>query len=160
MKTLVVLIIIIALVAAGWAAYRAKSQEDQELNSLASLPSSVSSVVASMSPQQQAVFFEEYQKNKKSLVAAYLLWFFFSAYYFYFRKPGWNVLLWVTLFIGVGWIWWIVDFFRMPSIRREYNATRAREALQTLSLTSSFQRQQPTASPQPPVPDQQPFDQP
>jgi TM2 domain-containing membrane protein YozV len=147
MKDLIVLIVIVALGAAIWAAYRAKASEDQELNSLQSLPSSVSNVVAAMSPQQQAAFFEEYQKNKKSLVTAYLLWFFFSVYYFYFRKPGWNIALWLTMLVGVGYVWWIVDFFRMPSIRREYNAARAREVLQTLSLASSFQQpQQPLTS--------------
>jgi Flp pilus assembly protein TadB len=133
----VILLAVIGLVV--WKVKQAKAEEDAELNSLAKLPSSVSQVVTQMNPQQQAEFFNEYQKNKKSLVIAYITWLIFAVYYFYFRKPGWNIALWIAFVaFGVGFIWWAVDFFRMPSIRREYNADVARQALQTLSLGSSF----------------------
>jgi hypothetical protein len=77
----------------------------------------------------------------KSLVVAYVCWLFFAVYYFYFKKPGMNIVLWITGFFGVGEVWWIVDFFRMPSIRRDYNESVARQALQTLSLGTAFNYQ-------------------
>jgi len=144
MKTVGILIFLIALGLVIWKIMQARSEEDAELNSISKLPASVGNVVAQMDPSQQAAFFAEYQKNKKSLVVAYVAWILFAVYYFYFRKPGWNILLWVAFILfGVGTIWWIVDLFRMPSIRREYNEGVARQALQTLSLGSAFRPQQP-----------------
>jgi TM2 domain-containing membrane protein YozV len=157
MKTVGILIFLIALGLVIWKIIQARSEEDAELNSIAKLPASVSNVVAQMDPSQQAAFFAEYQKNKKSLVVAYVAWYLFAVHYFYFRKPGWNILLWACFLFGglltfvlIGFpilvlagIWWIVDLFRMPAIRREYNEGVARQALQTLSLGSSFRPQQP-----------------
>ncbi|MHB1733752.1 MAG: TM2 domain-containing protein [Ferrimicrobium acidiphilum] len=140
MKVIEFIILIVIIAAAVWAIRNAKAKDDSELNSINLLPSSVGNVVAQMNASQQAAFFAEYQKNKKSLVVAYVCWLIFGVYYFYFRKPGWNIALWIASFLFIGEIWWIVDFFRMPSIRREYNTNVARQALQTLSMGAAFNR--------------------
>jgi len=137
-KFLLILVIVLAAGAAVWKIVQARAEENAELNSISKLPASVGHVVAQMDTNTQAAFFHEYQKNKKSLVVAYVCWFFFSVHYFYFKKPGWNIALWASYFIALGFVWWVVDFFRMPSIRRDYNEGAARQAIQTLSLGSSF----------------------
>jgi len=141
MKILIVIIILAAIGAAVWKIIQAKAEENTELNSVAKLPPSVGHAVAQMDPNSQAAFFHEYQKSKKSLAVAYFCWLFFSVYYFYFKKPGMNIVLWITFFFGVGEIWWIIDFFRMPSIRRDYNEGVARQVLHTLSIGAAFNNQ-------------------
>lgn len=97
-----------------------------------------------------------YRSRKKSLVAAYLLWIFLSflgAHRFYLNRPFSATImlfLWVgafamdasTLFdpppdepksIGIFvtyaavFIWWIIDLFLIPSIRRRRNLEIALE---------------------------------
>ena len=139
MKTVILLVVLVLIGLAIWKIVQARAVENEELNSISKLPASVGNVVARMDASQQAAFFAEYQKNKKSLVTAYILVICFATYYFYFRKPGLNILLWIaSLAFGLGTIWILVDLFRMPSIRREYNANVARQALQTLSMGSAF----------------------
>jgi O-antigen/teichoic acid export membrane protein len=156
-KSLIIIVGIVLLGLAIWKIVQARAAENDELNSISKLPASVGNVVARMDPTQQAAFFAEYEKNKKSLVVAYVLWIVFAVYYFYFRKPGLNILLWIAMMIvGIGTIWWIIDLFRMPSIRREYNANVARQALQTLSMGSAFGQQYQQAEKSPYTPSQDP----
>ena len=57
--------------------------------------------------------------EKKSAGAAYLLWFFLgfvSAHRFYLGKPISAILQIISYFFVIGFVWWIVDFFLIPSI--------------------------------------------
>ncbi|HPF24046.1 MAG: TM2 domain-containing protein [Hyphomonas sp.] len=57
--------------------------------------------------------------EKKSAGAAYLLWFFLgfvSAHRFYLGKPVSAILQILSYFILVGFVWWFLDFFLIPSI--------------------------------------------
>jgi TM2 domain-containing membrane protein YozV len=57
--------------------------------------------------------------EKKSAGAAYLLWFFLgcvSAHRFYLGKPVSAVLQILSYFILIGFVWWLVDLFLIPSI--------------------------------------------
>jgi TM2 domain-containing membrane protein YozV len=57
--------------------------------------------------------------ERKSAGAAYFLWFFLgciSAHRFYLGKPLTAVLQILSYFILVGFVWWIVDIFLIPSI--------------------------------------------
>jgi TM2 domain-containing membrane protein YozV len=137
-KTFIVVVILVLVVAAIWRAIAASREEATELGAIKALPASVGNVVGQMNREQQAVFFQEYQSGKKKLSVAYVCWIVLGMYYFYFRKPGLQVVFWLTCLIGIGFIWWIIDFFRMPSLRRQYNEEIARKALQTLSLGSAF----------------------
>jgi TM2 domain-containing membrane protein YozV len=151
-KIIIVLIVLVAIGAAIWKIVQARAEENAELNSVAKLPPSVGHVVVQMDANSQAAFFHEYQNRKKSLVVAYVCWLFIGVYYFYFKKPGMNIVLWITCLTPVGWVWWIVDFFRMPSIRRDYNEGVARQALQMLSLGTAFKHVYPQQPPSPPQP--------
>jgi TM2 domain-containing membrane protein YozV len=57
--------------------------------------------------------------DRKSTGAAYFLWFFLgciSAHRFYLGKPVTAILQILSYFILVGFVWWIVDIFLIPSI--------------------------------------------
>ncbi|WP_035714843.1 TM2 domain-containing protein [Azorhizobium doebereinerae] len=57
-----------------------------------------------------------------SLVLAYLFWFFLgivSAHRFYLGRPGTAVLQILTFFIGIGFLWLLVDVFLIPGLARD-----------------------------------------
>ena len=57
--------------------------------------------------------------EKKSAGAAYLLWFFLgflSAHRFYLGKPISAILQIISYFFVIGFVWWVLDFFLIPSI--------------------------------------------
>lgn len=57
--------------------------------------------------------------DKKSAGAAYLLWFFLgwiSAHRFYLGKPVTAILQIFSYFILIGFVWWLLDLFLIPSI--------------------------------------------
>lgn len=57
--------------------------------------------------------------EKKSAGAAYVLWFFLgwiSAHRFYLGKPVTAILQILSYFILIGFVWWLVDLFLIPSI--------------------------------------------
>lgn len=139
MKTLVVVMLLAALIGAIVMAYRAHQAESTEQRTLAKLPPSVQHVVAQMDGTTQSAFFNEFwQKRRKSSVG-YIVWFLLGFHYLYARKVGVQIFFWLTWFVGIGFIWWIVDFFRIPSIMRAGNEQIARESLQTLHIAAAYQ---------------------
>jgi hypothetical protein len=70
--------------------------------------------------------------EKKSAGAAYFLWFFLgwiSAHRFYLGKPVTAILQILSYFILIGFVWWVVDLFLIPSIIEDkMNETRGRMA--------------------------------
>jgi len=57
----------------------------------------------------------------KSTGTAYLLWII-GCHRFYLGRPISNLLLWASCFVGVGFIWYVVDLFLIPGMVREENA--------------------------------------
>ncbi len=139
MKAVVIVVITAALIAVAVVkSSKAKQSDRSELNNVQALPPSVARAVSLMDPSSQAAFFAEYQQNSKSLATAYILWLLFGLHYLYFRKIGVQFLFWLSSLIGIGIIWWLIDLFRLPSIRREYLNQVARTALQTLEVGATF----------------------
>lgn len=68
----------------------------------------------------EKIYIEQRVANdRKSAGAAYLLWFFLgflSAHRFYLGKPVSAILQILSYFILVGFVWWVLDFFLIPSI--------------------------------------------
>jgi len=66
------------------------------------------------------IYIEQRAANeKKSAGAAYLLWFFLgflSAHRFYLGKPVSAILQIISYFFLIGFVWWVLDFFLIPSI--------------------------------------------
>jgi hypothetical protein len=99
------------------------------------LPAMVRHELVKLPPEKQDEFVEEYRRRKKSAVPAYILWFFLGWHYIYFRKWGLQIIFWLTL--GGLFIWWLVDAFRIPSMRRDYNKDIAIDVFRDLKIMSA-----------------------
>lgn len=143
MSVLILLLLLAALGFAGYRAYLAHAEEQKEARTVKSLPPSVQHVVAQMDAGSQAVFFNEYEAKKKKKSLTWVLWFV-GWHYLYLRQTATQLAFWFT-----GWgcgAWWIVDFFRVPTLVRTANEQVAREALQTLNIGATFANLPSTAS--------------
>lgn len=134
------LLTLIFLAAIGFAVYKAiqASKEDADFKQVKKLPPTVQNVVVQMDAASQAAFFNEMDKKRKKISVSYILWIVLGLHYLYNRKVGLQVFYWLTA--GGFGLWALADLFRMPSIVRGANEIAAREALQTLSLGSAFDR--------------------
>jgi TM2 domain-containing membrane protein YozV len=52
----------------------------------------------------------------RSTGIAYLCWLLFGSHYLYLGRFGTQILFWISLFLVVGWLWWIIDLFRIPGL--------------------------------------------
>ncbi len=98
------------------------------------LPLSVVDRLADLPAEAQLEFYEEYTRRSRSEVAAYVLHFFFALRYGYVDKWVIQVIAWLLLFVGVGWVWWVVDFFRIPGLVKNHNKKVARNILKNVLL--------------------------
>ena len=164
MQHFIVLVILVVIVSGGVKAYQSSQKESTEQRTLSNLPPSVQYVVAQMDGGTQAAFFNEYWDKRRKISVGYVCWIIFGFHYFYIKKFGLQVLFWLSfVFFGLGLIWWIIDFFRIPSIMREANEQIARQALQTLQIATSYSApssvidQRPAPAPAPaPAPSHRP----
>jgi len=99
------------------------------------LPDVVRHELLKLPPQKQKGFVEEYRRKSKSLAPAYILWLLLGWHYIYFGKWGMQILFWITA--GGLVFWWIVDAFRIPSMKRNYNKDVAIDVLRNLKAISS-----------------------
>lgn len=78
--------------------------------------------------QDQILIESRVANERKSAGAAYFLWFFLgflSAHRFYLGKPVTAILQIFSYFLIIGFVWWIVDLFLIPSIINDkMNETR------------------------------------
>lgn len=134
--TLFGLLVLAALVFAGIRVFQSSKEETSESRTVKSLPPSIQHVVAQMDSGSLNAFFNEYEKKKKKKSIGWIAWFLIGWHYLYVGKVGVQFAFWFTF--GGFWIWWIVDFFRMPSIIRSANEQIARDAIQTLGTAAAF----------------------
>jgi len=57
----------------------------------------------------------------RSTGTAYIFWFLLGAHYLYLGRVGTQIMLWLTMPIGIGFIWWFIDLFRIPGLVAEAN---------------------------------------
>lgn len=91
------------------------------------LPAMVRSELAN---QTQEEFIEEYRRKAKSSGVAYILWLLLGWHYVYLRKWGIQILFWLTF--GGFFIWWLVNFFRIPGLIRDHNKDVSVDVLRNL----------------------------
>ena len=48
-------------------------------------------------------------------------WLFMGSHYIYLGKRRVAALMTISLFMGVGIVWWLVDIFCIPGMVREHN---------------------------------------
>lgn len=101
------------------------------------LPASVREAVAKLPPTLQEEFYEEYALAEKKMALSYLLWLIpppFSCHYLYNNRVFTQILYFLTC--GGVFLWWIVDFFRMPQIVKDENRKTARKFLKRMMKQS------------------------
>jgi TM2 domain-containing membrane protein YozV len=99
------------------------------------LPVAVVQKVEAMEPVNQQAFMDEFKRKRKSANVAHFLWFIgclSGLHYLYVKKALWFVLF---LFTAGGFgIWWIIDFFRVPRMVKDYNRTIALKVLRDIQV--------------------------
>jgi hypothetical protein len=97
------------------------------------LPATVREAVSKLPAVLKDEFWEEYQIQTRSVTISYLLWLIpppFSCHHLYTRHLFRQILFTVTC--GGLFIWWFVDFFRIPQLVEEENRNSARKILRKL----------------------------
>ncbi|NQU64040.1 MAG: TM2 domain-containing protein [SAR324 cluster bacterium] len=105
------------------------------------LPATVREALSKLPVVLKDEFWEEYQIQSRNLAISYLLWLIpppFSCHYLYSRHLLKQILYTITC--GGLFLWWLVDFFRMPQIVQEENRRSARKILKKM-LRHSLNRQ-------------------
>lgn len=75
----------------------------------------------SLSTDQQLLIEARVSNNGPSVVVAYLFLFFLwfvSAHRFYLGRPGTAILQILSYFIGIGFIWLLIDIILIPGMVR------------------------------------------
>ena len=91
------------------------------------LPAAIKVAQTKLDPKMQYAFARDYSKRKKSLLFAYLAWFLLGWHYLYLKRVGLQFASWLTL--GGFFVWWLLDFFRLPGLVRRLNEDTARELM-------------------------------
>jgi len=97
------------------------------------LPATVRQALLKLPRILQVEFLEEYRIRFRHLGISYLLWLIpppFSSHYLYNHRWFMQVLHFLTC--GGFFIWWLVDFFRMPQLVKENNRKTARKLLKKM----------------------------
>lgn len=82
-------------------------------------PKIVQLKLADFTEEEKKAFRQEYNRKKKSRGIGYLMLFPLGWHYAYVGKWGLQALCILTLWGFL--IWWIIDWFRIPSIIANYN---------------------------------------
>lgn len=98
------------------------------------LPLVVTSRLSNFSESEKRAYFEEFDRKKKSVFVAYLLLIPLGWHYAYLRKWGLQALCIVSLWGLL--IWWIIDWFRVPSLVRNFNKDLSIELLNNFAWVS------------------------
>jgi len=94
-----------------------------------SLSRTVREQLSYLTPDQQRAFLWRYRAQAKSPVVA-LAFLPLGWHYLYLRKRGLQVLFWLTL--GGLAAWWVLDFFRIRKLVRDYNRRVAVHVMRAL----------------------------
>ena len=98
------------------------------------LPSSILNAWGKMPPEEQAVFEDEYTRKRRSPVMFLVLAILFPIQFFLEGRIGMGILLWVTMFMGIGLIWWIVDIFMVYGRTKAFNEEVGRTLLRDMKI--------------------------
>lgn len=83
------------------------------------LPYLVQKKLEGLKPEYQREYINDYRSKKKSIGTAYLLLIVLGWHYAYLKKWGVQLLCWISFWGFL--IWWIIDWFRIPKLVRDYN---------------------------------------
>lgn len=101
------------------------------------LPAVAQASFNNLTDPQRAIFADEYTRHKKDTIGAYVCWFIIGCHYAYLGKWGVQVVFWLSWFLIIGFIWWLVDLIRIPGMIKMHNqdaAVAAMQAVKTLGV--------------------------
>ena len=98
------------------------------------LPLIVLNRLTDFSNTEKKAYFDEFERKKKSVFVAYLCLIPLGWHYAYLKKWGLQALCIVSLWGFL--IWWIIDWFRIPSLVRNYNKDLSIELLNNFAWIS------------------------
>jgi hypothetical protein len=93
----------------------------------AKLPRTVKAELPTLSADAQKKFLEIYTSKRKSLGIALPLVLAYGMHFVYLEETGSGVLFWFTA--GGFGIWWIIEFFRVGGMVKDFNSYVALKAL-------------------------------
>ncbi|MFP9117176.1 TM2 domain-containing protein [Flavobacterium sp. RNTU_13] len=99
---------------------------------MARFPLIVENRLYEMDALQRRAFMDEYDRRRKSVLVGYLLLIPLGWHYAYVKKWGIQVLCWFTLWGFL--LWWLIDWFRIPSIINRYNKDLSIKIMTEISL--------------------------
>ena len=99
------------------------------------LPMMVKSALSKMPPEAQVMFEQEYQKKAKSSGLMVFLAIVFPIQLFLLGKTGLGIAFWLTM--GLGGIWYIIEWFLTPKRVREYNEDMATKILTEMKIMNA-----------------------
>ena len=102
------------------------------------LPLIVKQRLQDFSSTEKAAYYEELNRRKKSIAVGYLCLIILGWHYAYVKKWGTQIVCLLT-FWGL-LIWWVVDWFRIPSIINEYNKNLSVELLDSFSWVTKKEK--------------------
>lgn len=73
-----------------------------------------------LTEKQKSYALTLYASREKKASTAYILWIVFAVYYFYLGRPVRNIPL-CSSCCFIGWIWWLVDLFRISGMVKDKN---------------------------------------
>ncbi|MDD5190300.1 MAG: TM2 domain-containing protein [Dehalococcoidales bacterium] len=91
------------------------------------LPRTVKAELPTLAPEAQKKFLEIYNKKKKSYPVALLMVLLYGMHYVYLEESSSGIWFWFTG--GVFGILWIVDFFRVKGMTKDFNSYVALKAI-------------------------------
>lgn len=91
------------------------------------LPASVQAALKGLDKVEQKAFRKEFNQRSRSTFTGYLAWALLGWHYLYLGKVGLQFAFWFTGgFLVVGWL---IDFFRLPGMIRQFNDDLARQLM-------------------------------
>lgn len=82
-----------------------------------------------LSPSKKQELCKIYKEQKRSDGVLLFMWLF-SFHYAYVGK--WKLFFAFFFTLGGIMIWWVIDFFRLDTILKEYNSNKAEELLKNI----------------------------
>ena len=114
-----------------------KSQKSKPDKLSSQLPTTVQKALTDLPKDLAEEFIEEYLLKRKKTGLAYLFLLIpppFSGHYLYLQKPFTHIIYFLS--IGGFFMWWLLDFFRLPSMVIEHNRKNARVILRKIMKKS------------------------
>ena len=97
------------------------------------LPSMVRTELSKLPAERQSQFLEEYERRAKTMWLAYVLWIL-TLQYAYVGKWGVNLIFWASFFLLIGFVWWVIDIFRVYGMVKNYNRDIAISVMRDLRI--------------------------